>query len=149
MVDSDTSPICPFANMSAAPLHAVERIEDTIDKAGVLTLRAVKTINATDPYMAGHFPGFTIYPGVFILETVAQAAAAALGEPVRIVRVSSMRFTAPLCAEDVLVVDSSVRALQTPGEWFVDASCRRLDGTDSARIKLDVQAESLGDARVR
>ncbi|HTB50656.1 MAG TPA: hypothetical protein VK701_06735 [Solirubrobacteraceae bacterium] len=146
MVERDISSSPRSAALSAAPLHAVEWVKDVVDPSGLLTLRAAKMIDAADPYMAGHFPGFAIYPGVFVLETVVQAAATALGEPVRIVRVHSMRFTAPLCAEDVLTVDSSVRALQTPGEWLVDASCRRLDGTDSARIKIDVRAELLDDA---
>jgi 3-hydroxyacyl-[acyl-carrier-protein] dehydratase len=148
-VDCNISRISRLPVRSAAALDAVECVDHLVSDAGVLTLRATKKVNATDPYMVGHFPGFTIYPGVFVLETVAQAAAAALGEPVRIVSVRSMRFTAPLYVEDVLVVDASVVALGTPGKWFVDASCRRLDGADSARIKIDLQTELPSDARVR
>lgn len=96
--------------------------------------------------MAGHFPELTIYPGVFILESVSQAAAVALGEPVCILRVFSMRFTAPLFAKDVLIIDSSIEAPRVAGHWHVNARCWRADGTDVAAVRLEVQAEVIAGA---
>ena len=146
MTNSDASTSFPLATGSASPLHAAECVEGIVRDAERLTLRATKTVDAGDPYMTGHFSGFTIYPGVFVLETVVQAAAAALGLPVRVVRVPSMRFTAPLCEGEVLDVDCSVHALPVGEGWRVDASCRCLDGKDAARIKLEIQAETRGNA---
>ena len=40
---------------------------------------AVKNISAADPVLAGHFPGRMIYPGVLLVECVAQLAAVIYG----------------------------------------------------------------------
>lgn len=40
---------------------------------------AVKNISAADPVLAGHFPGRMIYPGVLLVECVAQLAAIVYG----------------------------------------------------------------------
>jgi 3-hydroxyacyl-[acyl-carrier-protein] dehydratase len=40
---------------------------------------AVKNISAADPVLAGHFPGRMIYPGVLLVECVAQLAAVVYG----------------------------------------------------------------------
>lgn len=42
------------------------------------TLTAVKRIDPADPVLAGHFPGDPIYPGVLLLEALAQAVVALL-----------------------------------------------------------------------
>lgn len=40
---------------------------------------AVKNISAADPVLAGHFPGRMLYPGVLLVECVAQLAAVVYG----------------------------------------------------------------------
>lgn len=40
---------------------------------------AVKNISAADPVLAGHFPGRMIYPGVLLVECLAQLAAVIYG----------------------------------------------------------------------
>jgi 3-hydroxyacyl-[acyl-carrier-protein] dehydratase len=40
---------------------------------------AIKNISAADPVLAGHFPGRMIYPGVLLVECVAQLAAVVYG----------------------------------------------------------------------
>jgi 3-hydroxyacyl-[acyl-carrier-protein] dehydratase len=40
---------------------------------------AIKNISAADPVLAGHFPGRMIYPGVLLVECVAQLAAVIYG----------------------------------------------------------------------
>ena len=37
-------------------------------------LTAVKTVTAAEEYLADHFPGFPVLPGVMMLETLVQAA---------------------------------------------------------------------------
>lgn len=39
------------------------------------SLRAIKNVTATEPCLAGHFPGFPVFPGVMVIEALAQAAA--------------------------------------------------------------------------
>ena len=39
------------------------------------TLRGLKNVTANEPIFTGHFPQAPVYPGVLILETMAQASA--------------------------------------------------------------------------
>src|SRR5215218_10418240 len=38
-------------------------------------LRAIKNITMNEPFFTGHFPGFPVFPGVMVIEALAQAAA--------------------------------------------------------------------------
>ena len=53
----------------ARPLDAVDAIVHR-DEAAITT---VKAVSGSEPFCAGHYPGFAIYPGVFVLETVHQS----------------------------------------------------------------------------
>jgi 3-hydroxyacyl-[acyl-carrier-protein] dehydratase len=44
-----------------------------------VSAEAIKNISAADPVLAGHFPGRMIYPGVLLVECVAQLAAVIYG----------------------------------------------------------------------
>ena len=119
-----------------APLHAVEDVRvATVDNRFVV--HASKRVDPGDPYMEGHFPSLVIYPGVFIVETVRQAVALALGSPAEIRRLRSVRFLAPLFANDTLTLEATVRT--GPGTLLeVDARCRRGDGRLAARLKVEM-----------
>ncbi len=123
----------------AAPLRAVDETRVT-ETDGVLAITATKEIVATDPYLADHFPGRIIYPGVFILETVRQAVAAALtgqaGAGADISAVRSVRFTGAMHPGERLVVEATV--VPAPGgRAEVDARCCRGDGSEVARLALE------------
>jgi 3-hydroxyacyl-[acyl-carrier-protein] dehydratase len=128
-------PLRPHAR--AVPLVAVDDVEVRIEHERRVA-HACKVVDDSDPYMAGHFPGFTIYPGVFVLETVVQAVAAALDVPVALACVRSMRFTAPLMQGDRIELDAAVAHAADRGMLVVDAECRRGDGVVAARIRLDL-----------
>lgn len=44
-----------------------------------VSAEAIKNVSAADPILAGHFPGRMIYPGVLLVECVAQLAAVIYG----------------------------------------------------------------------
>lgn len=44
-----------------------------------LRAEAIKNVTASDPVLAGHFPGRMLYPGVLLVECVAQLAAVIYG----------------------------------------------------------------------
>jgi 3-hydroxyacyl-[acyl-carrier-protein] dehydratase len=44
-----------------------------------VSAEAIKNVSAADPILAGHFPGRMIYPGVLLVECVAQLAAVVYG----------------------------------------------------------------------
>lgn len=58
------------------PFLMLDRI--TALEPGV-SAEAVKNISASDPVLAGHFPGRMLYPGVLLVECVAQLAAVMYG----------------------------------------------------------------------
>lgn len=123
---------------TAAPLPAV----DTWQVRGDLrefTVEA-RTAIVAEPYLRGHFPGYPIFPGVFVLEAVCQAMAAAFGElgvdgpAPRVSAVRSLRFRAPLLPGDTMSLELTAVAADRAG-WQVTAQARRADGTVAARVR--------------
>ncbi len=54
------------------PFLLIDRVTDyTLGK----TLSAIKNISITEPFFQGHFPDRPVFPGVLILEAMAQASA--------------------------------------------------------------------------
>ncbi|MFF7971977.1 hypothetical protein [Streptomyces sp. NPDC007905] len=115
----------------AVPLPAV----DSCTVLSATEVTAHKLIRADDPYMEGHYPDFTIYPGAFVIESVYQAVlhlvweqhgTHAFAEPLRITHV---RFLAALRPGDRLDLHCVARAVGPDGadELEVTADCRRGD----------------------
>lgn len=54
------------------PFLLVDRVLDyTVHE----TLRAIKNVTVNEPFFGGHFPARPVFPGVLILESIAQASA--------------------------------------------------------------------------
>jgi len=53
-------------------------------------------IDPAHPALPGHFPGNPVVPAVVLLERVAEAIEGALGPQARLIRLSSVKFLAPL-----------------------------------------------------
>jgi 3-hydroxyacyl-[acyl-carrier-protein] dehydratase len=115
----------------AAPLRAVDEV--LVDRLGDrLTIRARLTVDPAE--LVGHFPGLPIYPGVYVLESLAQALGFTLGQRVRPTTVHSVRFLAPLFGGDELHL--SVEAEPDGADsWRAVARGTRADGTVSAEVK--------------
>ncbi|MEU4744024.1 hypothetical protein AB0G02_26645 [Actinosynnema sp. NPDC023658] len=122
----------------AAPLTAVDRVEVLPGKG----VRAEKDVVAHDPYLAGHYPHFTIYPGVFTIESVHQAVrrmvAAERGDGVRteIDTIVSVSLSAPLLPGDVLRVQADRVPTAEDDLVRVKALCRRSDDVVAAKMTL-------------
>ena len=58
------------------PFFLLDRVVNV--QPGV-SAEAIKNVSASDPILAGHFPGRMIYPGVLLVECVAQLAAVVYG----------------------------------------------------------------------
>jgi 3-hydroxyacyl-[acyl-carrier-protein] dehydratase len=133
----------------AAPLPAVDQLQVSRENGGLL-VTASKDIAAGDPYLAAHFPGRTVYPGVFILETVRQAVIAAMGEGpgglADLSAVRSLRFTGAMHPGEQLQVEVDVAGTDGAAGVHAEARCRRADGTEVARMALEFRYPGGTDA---
>jgi 3-hydroxyacyl-[acyl-carrier-protein] dehydratase len=127
----------------AAPLRAVDSVAPPRSEVdGRLAVRASKAVTAGEPYLAGHFPGFPIYPGVFAVESVRQAVAHAVGRPLDVSLLASVRFLAPLLPGNVFAVEADVT--RAGDAYAVAARCVRDDGTEAARLRAEFAAVPPG-----
>ncbi len=120
----------------AVPLPALTEV-DVVSANEVV---GVKRIEATDPYLSGHYPGFPIYPGVFVVESARQAVAELVKSlrgkdfTVDLAGVPSVRFTAPLLPGDVLRVHA--RCEVDADTVTASVRCTGRDGQPVAQLSL-------------
>ncbi len=93
------------------PFLLVDRVLD-FDKGKFL--RAVKNVSFNEPFFQGHFPGKPIFPGVLILEAMAQATGILAfkslgqlepGELYYFAAVDNARFKRPVLPGDQLILE--------------------------------------------
>ncbi|MEU6510744.1 MULTISPECIES: hypothetical protein [Streptomyces] len=104
-----TIPVRPDARRM--PLVAVDSVE-AVDGGFI----GRKTITTDDPYLAGHFPSLTVYPGVFLIESLQQMLElhldGALGG-IELVELASARFSRPALAGDEVTFEVAVSGDRT------------------------------------
>lgn len=128
----------------AAPLTAFDRWWSG-SSADPLVLHARKAVSAADPYLQGHFPGFPLYPGTFVLETLSQLMRAGLpGPAVRLRSIAALRLVAPLLAGDELAVEATARRGHDAA-WHVTATGTRRDGSTCATLRAAYAADGSSD----
>lgn len=100
-----------------APMLMIDRVLEL----GENHIRAEKLVSAAEPVFAGHFPGRPIFPGVLIIEAMAQAAGiwASLSSPALRERLSVLagvddaRFRRQVVPGDVLVLEARALAARS------------------------------------
>jgi 3-hydroxyacyl-[acyl-carrier-protein] dehydratase len=138
----------PAIRLHAAPIDAV----DTVTIVSQNQCVAWKTIVADDAYLEGHYPEGTIFPGVFIIESVTQAIrelvrqSVDVGATAQLRTISSVRFTAPLLPGDTLELTCTTRT-DDGGNLVVKAVGRNRDAkaaqiTATFRIVTDTTEET-------
>jgi 3-hydroxyacyl-[acyl-carrier-protein] dehydratase len=88
----------------ASPLAGVLRIRHRSPDG----LTATYLVDADEPVLSGHFPGFAIFPGVCLLECAHQAALHALPAGATLAAVERVRFRAPVLPGDEVTVRLAV-----------------------------------------
>jgi len=121
----------------AVPLPAIDDLVFRKEQNDV-TIRATKKIDPADPYLSGHFPQITIYPGVFIIESLRQAVAMALvsaGYGLTELRgLRSVRFLVPLLSGSRLTLQATIRLSPGARSFEVKAICSGDDGGTVAHV---------------
>ncbi|HET9656500.1 MAG TPA: hypothetical protein VFP72_14175 [Kineosporiaceae bacterium] len=93
--------------VQAVPLVAIDDVV-ACEGDGHVDIVATAPIRANEPYLAGHYPGRPIYPGVFVIEAVRQSLARYLeGQAARrgelwLEDIESVHFSAPLFPPETL-----------------------------------------------
>ena len=96
------------------PFLMIDRVVDYSITEEHKTLRAIKNVTFNEPYFQGHFPNKPIFPGVLILEAMAQATGVLAftmvgkpepGELYYFASIDNARFKRPVVPGDQLVLD--------------------------------------------
>jgi 3-hydroxymyristoyl/3-hydroxydecanoyl-(acyl carrier protein) dehydratase len=119
----------------AAPARAVDAWHSRPTPTG-RTVTARLRVDPDEANLRGHFPGFPVLPGVFVVEALCQAVALSAGDgpPLRLREVESVRFLAPLLAGDELTLAIDVVA-GADGGCQATAEGRRGDGSRAAQVR--------------
>jgi 3-hydroxyacyl-[acyl-carrier-protein] dehydratase len=102
-------------------------------------------VDDTEPVLAGHFPGFAIFPGICLIECANLTALAALadiggrGQPRRLAAVESARFLRPVFPGDEVRAEVTL-SQQPAGAWICSARLS-VRGADAAAFRLRYQSE--------
>ena len=108
------------------------------------TLTAQRKIAAEDPVLAGHFPGFPVYPGVLSVEAMAQSAAVLTSlwshkkseEALFLfMGLENVRFRAPVLPNQTLTLQVTMAKTKRQIYWFT--------GTASVDETLCVEASFM------
>lgn len=107
------------------PVDTFQQVRVT-ESDDTLTLVATHRID-DDAFLRDHFPGFSIYPGVFLVEGLCSAVRRALSDDERRLGISilrSARFLTPLFPGDTVELEAQVRPWPAPGPVVVEAVFR-------------------------
>lgn len=103
------------------PFRFVDRVDEVVPGERV---RARYRVTGDEDFLAGHFPGRPLLPGVIQLEALAQAGAIALLSDRRYANrlplfggVEKVRFRRQVTPGDELVLDVTMELLSARGGW--------------------------------
>ena len=103
------------------PFRFVDAVDSVVPGESV---RARYRVTGEEAFLAGHFPGNPVFPGVIQLEALAQAAAIALLSDERYTGklplfggVEKVRFRRVVRPGDELVLDVTLERLSSRGGW--------------------------------
>lgn len=121
------------------PMLLIDRITELEPK---VLARGYKNITANEPMFMGHFPGNPLFPGVYMIEALAQLGGTAIIEPGDMARkvpylagIDKAKFRRPVVPGDRLDMEARVTKTKLNIGWVTAEA--RVDG------KLVVSAELM------
>jgi 3-hydroxyacyl-[acyl-carrier-protein] dehydratase len=128
----------PHASPLATAVRPSRRVPDG--------LTVTYLVDASEPVLSGHFPGFPIFPGVCLVECANQAALLALPDGATLTAIDGARFRAPVFPGDEVIVDV------TTADWACAATLtvRRAGGgpvEEAAVVRLRYRRPGPADGR--
>lgn len=123
--------------MTSPVAAAIELVRVDAEEATV----AVQ-VDASEPVLTGHYPGFPIFPGVCVIECVHRGSMATAPESgTELAAVESSRFLGPVFPGDRLTVDITWRRMDDA--WRSTAKVRSDRGTvATVRLRYRIGADS-------
>jgi 3-hydroxyacyl-[acyl-carrier-protein] dehydratase len=114
------------------------------------SVAAVKNVTLAEEYLADHFPGFPVMPGVLMLEALVQAGAWLMRftedfqySTVLLRQARAVRFNSFVTPGRSLAVVASVHE-RSPDEWTLKAS-GSVDGTSAVSARITLEQFNLAD----
>lgn len=104
------------------PFLLVDQVIELVPNESIV---AIKQISVSDPILQGHFPGNPVYPGVLLVEAMAQTSAI-LGhyclekghKSVLLTEVNNARFRRQVVPGDTLKITIKIEKSRSPFFWF-------------------------------
>ncbi len=116
-------------------------IDDVDACEPAISVRARYEVTGAEPFLAGHFPGNPVFPGVLQLEALAQAGAIAVLADSRYAHklplfggVDEVRFRRLVKPGDVLELAVDIERLSARGGW--GRGVATVDGAETCRARL-------------
>jgi len=114
-------------------------------------IKAAKTLRPDEPYLAGHYPGRPLMPGVLICECVFQAGAALLFgrgglDPQKVpvlTKIQNARFRRPVFPGAKLVIEVGI--VEEVGPALIMKGSVSVNGQNVLRTEFVVAMADIGD----
>jgi len=114
------------------------------------SITAVKNLSLAEEYLADHFPGFPVMPGVLMLETLVQAGAWLIRQStqfgpstVLLKEARALKFNSFVSPGKTLTVNVTVKK-QDGANWDLQGA-GTIDGESAVSARLTLEAFNLAD----
>ncbi len=125
----------------------IDEVKELVPEKSIL---AAKNLTRAEEYLADHFPGFPVMPGVMMLETLVQASAWLMRissqfeySTILLVEAKALRFKSFVSPGDQLIVSSTVH--KTDGNIWTFKANGKVDSREVVSARLILRQFNLGD----
>lgn len=125
----------------------IDRITELVPQKSIT---ALKNLSLAEEYLADHFPGFPVMPGVLMLETLVQAGAWLIRQAedfahstIMLKEARAIRYNSFVAPGNSLIVQMTVRK-QTGNVWEFNGA-GTVNGDSAVSAKLTLESFNLSD----